>query len=227
MKAIKNIGILQSILDFNDPGWQKKLYDQTGVIAILHGNNSVLLSNCGYIDLDADAEYRYAKGDDLTQYCEINTTEELVDYIQQMESYHEYLVDRSFGRFTKSKLFWAVFFQIICADENMQRETGEKTRDWGLYRISTYFHKLKNENEISLSMALIDYDSCEMWIPWEENLELSDCMEQLVSEMNSTTEDIDDIPVYHVRYENPVQVPNTYEELMALIQPGGVFDWLN
>lgn len=227
MRAIENLKNLQNLLNSKDPSWQEKLYDQTGVIAILRGDSAILLSNCGYIDLDADAEYRYVRGEDLTQYCTITSTDELAEYICQMESYHEFLVDQSFGRFTKAELFWAVHSQIVDADENTIRKNGEKIQDWGLYRISTYFHKLKNENEITLDMALIDYDACEMWIPWKKGLGLSDCLEHLVAEMNSITEDIDDISVYQVRYEKPIQVPKSYKELIALTQPGNVFDWLN
>ena len=227
MKAIKNIESLPFLLIAEDPNWQERLYDQTGIIAILRGRDSLLLSNCGYIDLDADATYQYVKGKDATEYCTIDTIKELQDYILQMESYQNHLADKSFGRFTKAELFSTVYAKVISAEENQFRGDGTSHQDWGLSSISTYYYEHKKEDEIVLHMSLIDYDSVEVWIPKDENRELKDFLDLLVKELNFATEDIADIPEYHVQYEKPVYVPRTFGELYAWLQPDGIFGWLS
>lgn len=226
MKAIKNIESLPGLLLTEDPYWQAKIYEQTGVIAVLHGQDSVLLSNCGYIDLDTDAVYRYVKGEDLTDYCTINSVKEFADYILRMESYQERLANKSLGRFSKAELFSAVYAKIIGAEENLRRSDGTSHKDWSLSGISSYYYEHKNESEIVLHMSLIEYDSAEIWIPEDENRELRDFLELLVKELNSTTNDIEDIPEYCVWQEKSVHIPQTYNELKAWLQPGGLFDWL-
>ena len=143
-----------------------------------------------------------------------------------MESYQNYLVDISLGRFTKSELFWAIYSQVITAEENMRRTDGTAEQDWGLYRIGEYYYSRKEETEITLDMALIAYDSCAIWLPKNDSLSLGDYLDLLVVELNSTTETIEEIPVYQVCQNNVLSSPKTYTELRSIVQPGGIFDWL-
>ena len=232
MKAIKNINSLIGILNGEDAEWQKTIYAETGVLMLINKHGGVLLSNCGYIDLDVDAEYRYLHGKDVTQYTVIKSIQELIKYILEMDSYHNYLIDKSLGQFTKSELFWSVQNQIILADENQRRTDGTVYQDWGLYRISTYNHSIppfgekKEEEMIVLDMALVDYDSTEIWIPRGLELELPDALRIVTNEMNLITEDLKDIPQYCVHSEIPVRVPNSFAEMERIIQPEGLFSWL-
>lgn len=226
MKAIKNYKELKQLLETENSNWQEIIYDQTGTIVLFSNNDATLISNCGYIDLDADAEYRSVSGENRTEYCVIGSIIELVDYILQMESYQKYLVDVSLGKFKKSELFWAVYSQVITAEENMRRNDGSTEQDWGLYRIGEYYYRTKDEEEITLEMALIAFDSCEIWLPKNDNLTLNDYLDLLVVELNSTTETIEEIPVYRVRRNKEIHAPKTFTELRSIIQPGGIFDWL-
>ena len=182
MKAIGNIQDLVDILSTEDTDWQKTIYNKTGVLVLINKHGGVLLSNCGYVDLDVDAEYRSLHGKDVTQYTVIKSIQDLIEYILEMDSYHNYLVDIPLGQFTKSELFWSVQNQIILADGNQRRSDGTVYQDWGLYRISVYnrpippFSEQKEEEMIVLDMALVDYDSTEIWIPRRLDLKLSDAL---------------------------------------------------
>lgn len=231
MKAIENLNNLVDILNEEDNDWQKKIYNEIGVLVLINQHGGVLLSNCGYIDLVIDAEYVYLSGNDKTEYTSIKSIQELIDYILNMESYHRFLVDMSLGQFTKSELFWSVQNQIVLAEENQHREDGSAYQDWGLYRISTETRPISpynenNEEVIVLDMALVDYDTTEILIPRREDFGLSDALKKVTTEMNTITEDINDIPQYSVYCDKQVIVPNSFDDIERLIQPNGLFSWL-
>lgn len=223
MKAIRNVKQLPDILKAEGQG----IYNLIGAIPVFSETGGVLVSNCGYIDLDCDAEYKYVEGKDVTEYITIDSVGDFVHYVLHMESYHKYLVDQPFGKFMKSELFWAVYTQIISPEENQMRADGSLKQDWSLSRIGTYYYSKKKETEIELEMSLIDYDSVQIWIPERDDLALSQCLNQLVKELNDTTADISDIPDYHVFADRPVHIPGNYDELYTTTQPGGIFDWLS
>lgn len=225
MKAIKNIKNLPGLLKAENPLWQEHIFEQTGVIVIFHNNYATLLSACGYIDLDIDSEYRYINGE-LAEYCEVTSVEELVSYILQMESYHVFLVDESFGTFTKAELYWNVYDRIILADENQTGNDEAKCRDWELYCIGAHNYTRTGEEMIVLSMALIDYDAVEIEIPKCKQMELNDALEMVANEMNSITSDLDEVPDYKVSQNKTVLVPKTFAELKALLSSGMVFSLL-
>ena len=74
MKAIKNIDCLDHTLN---PEWQQIVYDQIGVIIILRKGCGTLFNDCGYIDLDRNAEYSSKDGVNCTDYCEIHSIDKL------------------------------------------------------------------------------------------------------------------------------------------------------
>ena len=226
MKAIKNIKNLPGLLKAENPLWQEHIFEKTGVIVIFHNDYATLLSACGYIDLDIDSEYGYINGE-LAEYCEVTSVEELVNYILQMESYHVFLVDESFGTFTKSELYWNVYDRIILADENQTEIDGAKHRDWELYCIGAHNYTRTGEEMIVLSMALIDYVGVDIEIPKCKQMELNDALEMVAKEMNYITSDNDDIPDYKVRQNKTVLVPKTFAELKALLSSGKVFSLLS
>lgn len=226
MKAIKNIKNLPGLLKAENPLWQELIFERTGVIVIFRNHYVVLLSACGYIDLDIDSEYRYFNGDDLTKYCEVTSIEELVSFILQMESYHDYLVDESFGTFTKAELFWNVYERIILADENQTGNDEAKRRDWELYCIRSSNYPHTKEEKIVLSMSLIDFDQVEIEIPKSKQIELNDALEMVAKKMNYITSDLDELPDYKVSQNKTVLVPKTFAELKALLSSGMVFSLL-
>lgn len=205
MKPISNMDKLICVLSTEDPLWQEKVYAQTGVIPVL--KRGVLFSNCGYIDLDSDAEYHYVSGEDRTEYCEINSVSEFVEYILQMESYQEFLVDISLGRFTKADLFWAVYSTIINPVENQLHTDGSIEAEWGLYSIHFYQERLE------LNMAVIACDQVDICVDYNPNASLQEVLKLIVKEMNKCTEDIDHIPQQRVHMKFLQKKPATYEEL--------------
>ncbi len=227
MKAIKNIKNLPGLLKAENPLWQELIFEQTGVIVIFRNHDAVLLSACGYIDLDVDSEYTYVNGEDLTEYCEVTSIDELVSYILQMESYDYYLVDESFGTFTKAELYWNVYDRIILADENQTEIDGAKHRDWELARISWYMCPRTKEEKIVLSTALIDYVGVEIEIPKFKQMELNDALEMVAKKMNYITSGNDELPDYKVSQDKTVLVPKTFAELKALLSSGMVFSLLS
>lgn len=72
-----------------------------------------------------------------------------------MESYNEFLCGISYGEFTKSELFWAIYARVISPLDNQRRPDGSIYQDWGLFSIGSY------QEHIDSYMALVDYDSCE------------------------------------------------------------------
>ncbi len=196
MKAIKNIDELCIVITADD--WLRQVYAATGVIPVPSVNDVTLVSNCGSVDLDADAEYHYSRGEDLTEYCIIKTPDDLIEYIKGMESYRDYLVDQPLGSFSKSELHWAVKERILRFYE-----------DWELYRIGV------SENEITFHMALSGYDSTEISVPVD--LSLDETLRCVVREMNDLTEGLGDIPPCRVR-DRVFSVPRSFDELMATIR---------
>lgn len=196
MKAIKNIDELCIVITADD--WLRQVYAATGVIPVPSVNNVTLVSNCGSVDLDADAEYHYSRVEDLTEYCNIETPDDLIEYIKGMESYRDFLVDQPLGSFSKSELYWAVKERILRFYE-----------DWELYRIGV------SENEIALQMALSGYDSTEISTP--VGLSLDETLHYVVQEMNSLTEGLGDILPCRVR-DRMFSVPRSFDELMATIR---------
>lgn len=221
MKAIRNLQSLALQLNSETSNWQKLVYEVTGVIPVQCKDNSIaLFGACGYIDLSDDADYRYSNGQDVTDYCEILSIQELVSYILAMESYQNILVDRSFGQFSKSELFWGIWSTLISPKTNQQRPDGSCTQDWGLYHIQLY------NGHIDLHMPLIEYNDCSLWIDHNPNQSLSEALEAVAIEMNNGTEDLEDIPVYHVIHSELQAPPSSFEELYSKLQPGQEFDWL-
>lgn len=214
MKAIKNIETLIERLTLEDKDWQRIIYDKTGVLLLASLN---LVSNCGYISLDADSEYSYSSGVDTTAYCEINSIDEAISYIKTMESYSDRLLDVSYGRFTKSELFWGIFERILLRPENF---SASEEQEWGLYSIGSY------KEHVELHMALIPCDAADIWLDISKETTIDAALTMLVSQLNVETDYHDWLTPQKV-FEGTYSVPNTYEELMANCSKGSVFGWLN
>ena len=213
MKAILNLDELPRVLSEEDPFWQEKLDASTGVIPVLkHGT---LFSNCGYIDIDSDAEYCYVSGEDRTEYCEINSISEFVEYILQMESYQEFLVDVPLGQFTKADLFWAVYSTIINPVENRLDADSTNAAEWGLYSIHFY------QEHLELNMAVIACSPADLWIDIDEETELPEALNRIVEQMN-----IENLPKQKVFMDYLKKKPTTFEGLKKELEPGGQFAWL-
>lgn len=213
MKAIRNINHLSVLLERENADWQRAIYENTNTIPIFSDKFALLVSNCGYIDLDSDAEYTYSKGNDLTEYCDIESISGLSAYIKEMESYRKYLIDRSFGQFSKSDLFWAVLCRILHYSENLKCNNGSTYRAWHLSSIH------EDEGRIVLDMALVDYDSVEISLNIESDTTLDDALEALVTEINQINTTVDGLSKYSIDHI-AAQVPRTYEELQISVEKG-------
>lgn len=211
---------MEHTLYTENPEWQQIVYEQTDVIVILRKGYGTLINNCGYIDLDRDAEYCSKNGIDCTDYCEIKSIEELIDYIKSLESYNEFLCDISYDKFTKSELFWAIYARIISPLDNQRRPDGSIYQDWGLFSIGSH------QEHIDLYMALVDYDSCEFWLDVSPKTELNEALTQLALDICHITADVDEVQQYTVRENANFVVPQNYEELKAQLSDGGLFHWL-
>lgn len=212
MKAIKNIETLVERLSLIDKDWQKIIYDKTGAILLESLN---LVSNCGYISLDADSEYSYSSAIDTTEYCEINSIDEVISYIKEMESYSALLVDQSFGKFTKSDLFWGIYERILLQNDNMD----ESEQYWGLYSIGQY------NGNIELHMALIPCSPADIWLNITVDTSLDEALEMLVAELNVEVEYQEWLPMQKV-FSTDYSVPKTYDEIKGKCSPGSFFGWL-
>lgn len=223
MKAIANIKELSDVLYAESKDWMQKVYASTGVIPIIHKGqkDAVLFSNCGYIDLDMDAVYHTVNGMDLTEYCVITKADELIQYIRAMESYKEYLINSSLGRFSKADLFWGIIDAIVTAPENFKMYDGAGEQAWELTSMGFYHEHL------TLQMVLIDYDMAEIWIDITQETTLEDALYAVATEMNKAIEGIENMTVCQVYLDRIHQVPNSFEELYVCISPVGEFRWLN
>ena len=222
MKAILNIDKLPCVLSEETPLWQERVYSRTGVIPVFCPKNksAVLFSNCGFIDLDWDAEYCSVSGEDQTEYCEIKSVSDLVEYILQMESYQEFLVDVPLGQFSKADLFWAVYSTIINPAENQLHKDGSVYSEWGLY--SAHFY----QKHLELNMAVIACDLADIWVDHDEKRSLRETLELIAKEMSRYSDVMEDIPQQQVFMERIKSKPATYAELKKELGPGGEFAWL-
>lgn len=213
MKAIKNMNHLPVLLERETPAWQRIIYESTGTIPVFSDKYILLVSNCGYVDLDIDAEYNYSDGNDCTEYCDIENVSGLIAYIKEMEGYQKYLIDRSFGQFSKSDLFWAVLCRILRSSKNLKCDNGAAYQAWDLSSIH------EDDSGIVLDMALVDYDSVEMSLNIGPDTTLDDALEALVTEMNQINTTVDGLSEYSIDHV-AVQVPRTYEELQKIVERG-------
>ena len=126
MKAINNIDTLIERLSLIDKDWQRIIYDKTGVIL---SERLYLVSNCGIVYLD-DEDLYYNEDNDEIEYCEINSIDEAISYIEAMKSSVDRLQDVSYGKFTKSELFWAILERILLRPENLNEDG---VQPWALY----------------------------------------------------------------------------------------------
>lgn len=219
MKAIRSTTVLKEILSSQDKNWQEIIYNETGVLLLFLESGPILFSNCGYIDLDTDAEYLGVNGEDKTEYCSISSIGEMTDYILRMPSYKKFLEDYSYGKFSKSELFWGIYSRIISAPQNLALSENPGNIVYGLYSIGEY------EGKIDLYMAAVEYDAMNIWLPIDPNLSLNDVLDILVKELNETSEDLGE-PLYDNHIENEVSVPSSYSDLLRVLDPKAEFGWL-
>ena len=220
MKAIEKINELQSMLASQDSRWQEMIYNETGVLLLFLKSGPILFSNCGYIDLDIDAEYKSVNGEDKTEYCSVTSIGEMSDYILKMPSYKDYLNDCSYGKFSKSELFWGIYSRLINAPQNLALSKVPGNIIYGLYSIGEY------ECKIDLHMAVVASDALNIWLPIDSKLNLNNILDILVNELNEIAEDLGE-PMYQNYKENSVAVPNSYKDLLKKLEPPAEFGWFN
>ena len=210
MKAINNIDTLIERLSLIDKDWQRIIYDKTGIIL---SERLSLVSNCGSVYLN-DEDLYYDDDNDEIEYCEINSIDEAILYIQAMKSSVDRLQDVSYGKFTKSELFWAILERILLRPENFD-ENG--VQPWALFSIG------KDEQDI---VAWI-WDALSGWnaigLDITEETTLDDALMMFASELNINAE-VQDWAPYLKIFDIDYSVPNTYEELKTIFSKGSVFE---
>ena len=210
MKAINNIDTLIERLALIDKDWQRIIYDKTGIIL---SERLYLVSNCGIVYLD-DEDLYYNEDNDEIEYCEINSIDEAISYIEAMKSSVDRLQDVSYGKFTKSELFWAILERILLRPENLNEDG---VQPWALFSIG------KDEQDV---VAWI-WDALTGWnaigLDITEETTLDDALMMLVSELNPNAE-VQDWAPYLKIFDVEYSVPNTYEELKTIFSKGSVFE---
>ncbi len=209
MKAISNIQYINNDLRQADPDWQKTVFAETGVIVSPLIRYVTLISTCGFIDLDSDAVYSYADGDS-TEYCTIETPQQLAEYIREMPSCSSCLSDVDLGGFTKSQLYWAVWNRIILPECNRRRDGEDLVQDWSLRYIRS------EGDSLVFMFDLIEYDEAELEVGFEPGDSLDDVLFRVCGAMNSVTADIEEIADYSVADGEADAIPGTYEEVIKL-----------
>ena len=211
MKAINNIDTLIERLALIDKDWQRIIYDKTGIIL---SERLYLVSNCGSVFLEDESLY-FDEDNDEIEYCEINSIDEAISYIEAMKcSLDGLLQDVSYGKFTKSELFWAILERILLTPENFD-ENG--VQPWALYCIG----KDEQHVEVWIWDAFNGYNA--IWIDITEKTTLDDALMMLVSELNPNAEDQDWAPYLKI-LDVEYSVPHTYEELKTIFSKGSVFE---
>ena len=210
MKAINNIDTLIERLALIDKDWQRIIYDKTGIIL---SERLYLVSNCGIVYLD-DEDLYYNEDNDEIEYCEINSIDEAISYIEAMKSSVDRLQDVSYGKFTKSELFWAILERILLRPENFN-ENG--VQPWALFSIG------KDEQDVVAWIwdALTGWNAIGLEITEETTLD--DALMMLVSHLNINAE-VQDWAPYLKIFDVDYSVPNTYEELKTIFSKGSVFE---
>lgn len=217
MKAIKNDFLeLQKVLASNDVNWQRIIYDRLGVLLLLK-KTPILFSNCGYIDLDFDVEYRYVSGVDKTEYIEIHSIEDMIEYISNMPSYYKYLKDVAYDKYTKSELFWAICSRVIYAPQNLELSLPVENVLYGLNTISEY------NGELELDISVVDRDTGIISLPL--GLTLNETLNLLVKQLNDCAIELGE-PIYANRTENNVCVPSSYDDVLKKLESNAEFGWL-
>lgn len=210
MKAINNIDTLIERLALIDKDWQRIIYDKTGVIL---SERLYLVSNCGIVYLD-DEDLYYNEDNDEIEYCEINSIDEAISYIEAMKSSVDRLQDVSYGKFTKSELFWAILERILLRPENLNEDG---VQPWALYCIGKY----EQHVEVWIWDVFNGYNA--IWLDITEKTTLDDALMMLVSELNPNAEDQDWAPYLKI-LDVEYSVPHTYEELKTIFSKGSVFE---
>ena len=210
MKAINNIDTLIERLALIDKDWQRIIYDKTGVIL---SERLYLVSTCGIVYLD-DEDLYYNEDNVEIEYCEINSIDEAISYIEAMKSSVDRLQDVSYGKFTKSELFWAILERILLRPENLNEDG---VQPWALYCIGKY----EQHVEVWIWDFFNGYNA--IWLDITEKTTLDDALMMLVSELNPNAEDQDWAPYLKI-LDVEYSVPHTYEELKTIFSKGSVFE---
>ena len=211
MKAINNIDTLIERLALIDKDWQRIIYDKTGIIL---SERLYLVSNCGSVFLEDESLY-FDEDNDEIEYCEINSIDEAISYIEAMKSSLDGLLqDVSYGKFTKSELFWAILERILLRPENLNEDG---VQPWAFFSIGKY----EQHVEVWIWDVFNGYNA--IWLDITEKTTLDDALMMLVSELNPNAE-VQDWAPYLKIFDVEYSVPNTYEELKTAFSKGSVFE---
>lgn len=156
MKPIKNPLNTFKQLGLDMEKLNNYLFNVYGIYIISVDDYDITLGSCcGVADCNDLSEYLWMKGQDLTEYADIHTQNELLDYIVNSSNYKKYLCDEIIGKFTKSQLFAAIYSRFIIPieynyemnhDEMGDNETDENETN----EDETYYDKMEEIKLINI-----------------------------------------------------------------------------
>lgn len=228
MEAIRNIDALESVLSNEDPLWQRRIFDEIGVVVLPWRKGKPywgLLSPCGLADLEDDVEIHWVNGSNESSYCNMTSIEQLTSYIQEMDTYQYVLKDVDLGGFNKSDLFWAIYYRILLlnrySDDDPYMGGGLV---YGMRAIKGPGERLLDESS-GKDCLWFDTSVCGVdqlagtYVNIKKKGELSCIVEDVANQIREFREmqhDWDDAyPPLLYDPDAPFQVPSTYDEVFA------------
>ena len=220
MKQIRNTDDLESVLSSEEPLWQMRVFDRTCVAVLPKKEGQPywrLISSCGTADLDDDAEVHWVNGRDVSPSCEILNVDQLITYIQEMDTYDSILKDVDLGGFKKSELFWTIYYRILY----MNRYPNDDPYMggipvFGMEQIIGGPSQTINQFELNFKASAVGVDELgSITVSISKNTSLDDVVDCLASQMRFFWDELD-MGDQEFRYErNAIAIiPKTYGDVV-------------
>ena len=218
-KQIGNIDTLQRQLAKEDAVWQQRVFNETGVVVLPSPKGQSywkLISACGSGYLD-DIEYHCRNGGDDSSCCDIQSVEQMITYIKEMDSYRYVLQDVDLGGFKKSDLFWTIYYRIF-----FPNRYSDDSLVYGMKQIvgpgCAPLQNMGNE-ELWFRASAVGIDELGViTISLSEQPSLNDIVDSFAEELRSVWSDLD-MGEQEFEYDRngKVVVPKTYDEVVKTL----------
>ncbi len=220
MKQIRNTDDLESVLSSEEPLWQMRVFDRTGVAVLPKKEGQPywrLISSCGTADLDDDAEVHWVNGQDVSPSCEILNVDQLISYIHEMDTYDSILKDVDLGGFKKSELFWTIYYRILYMNRYPTDDpymAGIPV--FGMKQIIGGHSQNISQSELWFRASAVGVDELgSITVSLSENMSLNDIVDYLASQLRLFWDDLD-MGDQEFRYDRnaSVIIPKTYDDVV-------------
>lgn len=210
MLPIKNIESLNEILLKQDPEWKKKVYNEIGVYCMKndHMHSYVLYSTSGSADLDDEVCY-YSDNKDFE---EIESVNDLVDYIKSMESFKTILMDKSYGKVKKSELFNDILYNIVVPTIE---QTKKKYGDDAVYIVP--FNIIDDGFSVLFNYAYSGIDETYEKLKVENTSTIESIMEQFIENISKVITE-NNLSVELTISKKHFNVPKSFNELKQIAE---------